>query len=215
MNQLAEIALHERDRQSAIEMLLKRFSVGPNHLVAPAHAEEQIWLALCAALRAPDHEKLIPYRFVLISDETRPKLGELFAAFARRCGRCAKEIEIERKRATLGPLLLAFVVSIETDHQRVAPHEQWLAAGAALSNFLTALHAMGFAGKMVSGHKAADPAIQAAFCAPGETLIDWIAAGTAAKTPHLRKNDNPDAILRRWEPPARTANAPRTNLPST
>jgi len=39
----------------------------------------------------------------------------------------------------LGPMLLAFVARIETDHPRVLPHEQWLAAGGALSNFLTAV----------------------------------------------------------------------------
>ena len=59
---------------------------------------------------------------------------------------------------------------------------------------------MGFAAKMLSGRKTADPAIQAAFCEPGETLVGWIAAGTASKTPHPRENDNPDAILRRWQP---------------
>ena len=44
-------------------------------------------------------------------------------------------------------------------------------------------------------------------CEPGETLVGWIAAGTAAKTPHPRENDNPDAILRYWHPPNRLANA--------
>lgn len=201
MNQLTETSSFNPVCGNAIEMLLTRHSVGPKHLVAPAPTEEQLWLALGAALRAPDHEKLIPYRFVRIPDEARASMGELFADFARSCGKCDEEIAIERKRAMRGPLLLAFVARIDNDHQRVAPHEQWLAAGAALSNFLTALHLMGFAAKMVSGRKAADPSIQAAFCEPGETLIGWIAAGTATKAPHPRENDNPDAILRCWQVP--------------
>jgi len=184
----------------AMEQLLTRHSVGPKHLVAPAPTEEQMWLALCAALRAPDHGKLLPYRFVSIPDEARPLLGELFADFARRCGKTDEEIAVERKRAMLGPLLLAFVARIEKEHPRVPPHEQWLAAGGALANFMTALHLMGFAAKMLSGRKAADSVIQAAFCEPGETLVGWIAAGTASTTPHPRENDNPDAILRRWQP---------------
>jgi nitroreductase len=201
MNQLAETGSFEPVCHDAVELLLTRHSVGPKHLVAPAPTEEQMWLALCAALRAPDHEKLVPYRFVLIADEARPSLGGLFADFARRCGKSDEEIDVERERAMRGPLLLAFVTRIENDHQRVTAHEQWLAAGGALSNFLTALHLMGFAAKMLSGRKAADPAIQAAFCEPGEALVGWIAAGTASKTPHPRENDNPDAILRRWRPP--------------
>jgi nitroreductase len=200
MNQLAEAASFKPGCSDALELLLTRHSVGPRHLVAPAPTEEQVWVALCAALRAPDHEKLLPFRFVLIADEERRMLGDLFADFAHQCGKSADEIVIERERAMRGPLLLAFVTRIEKDHQRVTPHEQWLAAGGALSNFMTALHLMGFAAKMVSGRKAADPAIQAAFCEPGETLVGWIAAGTSSKTPHPRENDNPDAILRRWQP---------------
>ena len=200
MNQLAETDSFEPVCHEALELLLTRHSVGPKHLALPAPTEEQMWLALCAALRAPDHGKLIPYRFVLIPDEARPVLGELFADFARRCGKSGQEISVEHERAMRGPLLLAFVARIENDHPRVSPHEQWLAAGGALANFLTALHLMGFAAKVLSGRKAADPAIQAAFCEPGETLVGWIAAGTASQTPHPRENDNPDAILRRWQP---------------
>lgn len=184
----------------SLQQLLTRHSVGPRHLVPPGPTEEQVWLAVRSALRAPDHKKLLPYRFVLIPDDARPLLGELFADFARRSSKSDEEIVVERKRAILAPLLLAFVTRIENDHPRVPPHEQWLAAGGALSNFLMALHVMGFGAKMLSGQKAADPVICGAFCEPGEMLVGWIAAGTASQAPHPRQNDNPDAILRRWQP---------------
>ncbi len=185
----------------AVKQLLVRHSVGAKYLVAPAPTEEQVWLAAAAAVRAPDHRKLSPFRFVVIPDDARPVLAELFADYARRQGKAEEEIVIERDRAMRGPLLVAFVARIDSAHPRVPPHEQWLAAGGALSNFLTAFHFMGFAGKMLSGRKAADPAIQSAFCEPGETLVGWIAVGTAAKKPHPLENDNPDAVLRRWCPP--------------
>jgi nitroreductase len=187
----------------ALRELLSRHSVGPKHLTLPAPTDEQLWLAAAAALRAPDHQKLLPFRFVVIAPEHRPLLGELFAAFARKNGKPEDEVELQRSRAMLGPLLVAFVVRIQSDDPRVPPHEQWLAAGGALSNFFTALHCMGFAAKMLSGRKAADPDIQSAFCEPGETLVGWIAAGTPAKAPHPRENDNPDAVLRRWQPQLR------------
>ena len=190
------------DLSDELKPLLTRHSVGPKHLAPPAPTEEQVWLAALSALRAPDHRKLVPFRFVLIPDDARPFLGELFADFARRAGKTDDEIAVERGRAMLAPLLLAFVARIDADHARVPPHEQWLAAGGALSNFLTALHVMGYGAKVLSGRKAADPAIRDAFCEAGETLVGWIAAGTAAKPPHPRHNDNPDAILCRWQPPA-------------
>jgi nitroreductase len=208
MNNRAEWTSSEDMCSDAMQQLLTRHSVGPKHLVPPAPTEEQVCLAVAAALRAPDHQKLLPFRFVLIPDEARSLLRELFADSARGSGKTDDEIAIERDRAMLGPLLLAFVVRIESDHPRVPPHEQWLAAGGALANFLTALHMMGYGAKVLSGRKAADPAICNAFCGPGETLVGWIAAGTASKTPHPRENDNPDAILRRWQPPQGPQDAP-------
>lgn len=210
MNERAEWKSSELACGDALKQLLTRHSVGPKHLVPPAPTEEQVWLAVASALRAPDHQKLVPFRFVLIPDAMRPLLGELFADFARRSGKPDEEVVIERNRAVLGPLLVAFVVRIENDHPRVPPHEQWLAAGGALANFLTALHMMGFGAKMLSGRKAADPAIRNAFCGPGETLVGWIAAGTASRAPHPRHNDNPDAILRRWQLPQGPQNAPQS-----
>ena len=184
----------------ALKQLLIRHSVGAKHLVVPAPTEEQVWLAAAAAVRAPDHRKLLPFRFVVIPQEARATLAELFGDFARRHGKSEAEVLTERDRAMRGPLLIAFVARIDPEHPRVPPHEQWLAAGGALSNFLTAFHLMGFAGKVLSGRKAADPAIQRAFCEPGETLVGWIAVGTASNKPHPLETDNPDAVLRRWRP---------------
>ena len=99
---------------------------------------------------------------------------------------------------------------IENGHPRVPPHEQWLAAGGALANFLTALHMMGYGAKVLSGRKAADSAICNAFCGPGETLVGWIAAGIASQAPHPRHNDTPDAILRRWQLPRAPQDAPQS-----
>ena len=211
MNQCTESVSCEPVFSDAMKQLLTRHSVGPKHLVTPAPTEEQIWLAVCAALRAPDHQKMLPFRFVLIHDHVRRLLGALFADFARRSGKSDEEIVVERDRAMLGPVLLAFVTRIEKDHARVPPHEQWLAAGGALSNFLTALHMMGFGAKMLSGRKAADPFICDAFCEPGEILVGWIAAGTASKAPYPRFNDSPDTILRRWQPPKGPTEAARTS----
>src|SRR3990170_1511429 len=84
MNNVAEWDACKPACRDALKQLLTRHSVGPKHLVLPAPTEEQVWLAIGAALRAPDHQKLLPFRFVVIPDDSRPLLGELFADFARR-----------------------------------------------------------------------------------------------------------------------------------
>ena len=188
------------EMNEALERLLTRHSVGPKHLVAPAPGYDQLWLAALAALRAPDHQKLIPFRFAVVPSDARSRLADLFADFARREGKAPADIEIERDRAMLAPALVACIARVDLEHPRVPPHEQWIAVGGAISNFLLALHAMGYGAKIVSGRKATDRVIAESFCAPGETLVGWIAAGTPAKMVHPRHNDNPDAVLGIWSP---------------
>jgi nitroreductase len=112
MNNRADWNGDEPELGDAMNQLLGRYSVGPKHMVGPAPGLEQILVAAAAALRAPDRHNLQPFRFVLIPDERRPQLGELFADFARRNGKSEAEIAIERERAILGPALLAFVVHL-------------------------------------------------------------------------------------------------------
>ena len=200
MNGKPESADTASDGANALNLLLNRHSVGPRHLVEPGPDADQILHATAAAMRAPDNQALRPFRFVLIPRKYREALGELFAACARRSGISAEDVATERERALRGPVLLAFVACIDAAHERVPPHEQWLAAGGALSNFMTALHFMGFGAKVLSGRKAADAEISRAFCAEGEILVGWIAAGTPSKTPHPRESDFPDSVFRVWEP---------------
>ena len=80
----------------------------------------------------------------------------------------------------------------------VPAHEQWMCAGGALTNFLTALHVMGYGAKVVSGGKAADPAISAALCEPGEKLVGWIVIGTPTGPSRARGHDDPALIVRDW-----------------
>ncbi|MDP1007371.1 nitroreductase family protein, partial [Klebsiella pneumoniae] len=67
--------------------LLSRFSVGPKYLVEPGPTDEQLALMAAAALRAPDHAELVPYRFKLVRGTAREALATLFADAARAAGK--------------------------------------------------------------------------------------------------------------------------------
>lgn len=178
--------------------LLTRHSVGPRHVFTPGPDEEELQTALRAAMRAPDHHGLRPYAFVSIGDERRDELAGLFEDFARRLGKTDAEVTREGERARNGPVLLAMVARIQPDHPQVPPHEQWMCAGGALTNLLSALHMMGYGAKVLSGRKAADPTISAAFCAEGETLVGWIVIGTPKTAPRPREEDDITLIARGW-----------------
>ncbi|MDT8999253.1 nitroreductase family protein [Paucibacter sp. APW11] len=186
----------------ALQALLGRYSVGPKHLVEPGPNDEQLALMVQAALRAPDHAELMPLRLKLVRGAARQRMAELFAAAARAAGKDEAGAALDAERALRPPLTVAVLARIDMGHPLVPAHEQWAAVGGALSNFLTAAHLLGFGGKMLSGAKVRDASIQAAFCAPGETLLGWIALGTpkissAKSTP--RATRKPEALaLQEW-----------------
>lgn len=181
----------------ALRRLTSRHSVGPKHLGEPGPTDVQLRHAFAAALRAPDHGKLIPYRFVVARDAGLERLAELFVEYGRRCGKGEDELALERRRAVQAPVVIAVVARLNLMHD-VPVHEQWMAVGGAVTNVLNALHFMGFGAKMLSGLRAADAQISAAFCGDGEQLVGWISAGTPTATPRPRGSDPVEGIASRF-----------------
>lgn len=177
----------------ALERLLSRHSVGPKHLGEPGPTRAELRQAFAAALRAPDHGKLVPFRFVVIRDDGLSRLAELFVAYGRRHGKNDEELGRERERAVQAPVVVAVVARIDASRE-VPAHEQWIAVGGALANLLNALHFMGFGAKTLSGLRASDPEISKAFCQENEQLVGWISVGTPKTRPAPRATDPVDQI---------------------
>ena len=64
--------------QSALAHLLDRRSVSPKRLRRPGPGPDDIELMLQAALRAPDHGGLHPWRVIEFRDAQRAALGQCF-----------------------------------------------------------------------------------------------------------------------------------------
>ncbi|TAM33969.1 MAG: nitroreductase [Burkholderiaceae bacterium] len=183
---------------SPLQILRSRYSLGIKHLAEPGPDDTQLQALVEVALRAPDHGELIPFRFVVVRGEARQRMADLFGQYARTCGKDETSVAIERERALKAPLTLAVLANIDLGHPLVPAHEQWMCVGGAVSNLLNAAHTLGFAGKMLSGRKARAPAIAQAFCAPGETLVGWIALGTPTRPLRSGHVKAPNGILRYW-----------------
>ena len=185
-------------QMTPLDSLLSRYSQGIKHLRAPGPDAMQLQTLVQAALRAPDHGELMPFRLVAVQGAAREHLADLFAAHAQAKGKDAEGVAIERERAMKAPLILAVLARIDLGHPLVPAHEQWMCVGGAVTNLLNAAHAMGFAGKMLSGDKARAPAIVQAFCEPGETLTGWVSLGTPIKNGRTSKNKTEERVLRKW-----------------
>jgi len=167
-----------------LDPLLSRQS--SNALEDPAPQGADLDLILDAGLRAPDHGRLRPWRFVLIRGEARLTFSDCLVAAAR--DRQAPQAQIDRIRAwpLRTPLLIGIGAQIRAGHP-IPEIEQMLSAGAAAMNMLNALHMLGYAGMWVTGANTYDPTVNAAlgFQAPSR-LVGFLAVGTA-------KAPSPDA----------------------
>src|SRR4051812_45964573 len=85
--------------------LLARNSVPARLLRSPAPDRSVLDLAVSAALCAPDHGGLRPWRFVFIEGEARAVLGDLLAASlkARAPETPPERLEIERAKPLRSP----------------------------------------------------------------------------------------------------------------
>lgn len=187
------------DPTPGLTALLSRYSLGIKHLGEPGPTAAQLQALVDAALRAPDHAELVPFRLVAVQGAARGRLAALFEQHASAKGKDDAARAIERERALRAPLTLAVLSRIDLGHPLVPAHEQWMCVGGAVANILNAAHAMGYAGKMLSGDKARSAEIAAAFCEPGETLVGWISIGTPVRPPRSG-HAKPQApqVLRHW-----------------
>lgn len=185
----------------SLQQLLGRHSLGPRWMVAPGPDAAELQLAVQAALRAPNHGRLQPWRLVTISSAQRPALADLFERFARDDGKSEEEVAAERERAFNGPVLVAWVARIDCNVDKVPAHEQWICVGAAMGNFMNAVHALGYGAKILSGRKCRHPALAQAFCTEGEQLVGFTCIGTPTRELEAREPDDAVSRLSDWAGP--------------
>jgi nitroreductase len=164
----------------ALEALNTRNSAKTYGDTAPS--KDELAVVLQAAVRAPDHGRLRPWRFMLIAGDQRRKLGDILAASAlrRTPGLSAGDLQRERDKAMRAPLIIVVVCRAVTG-TKVPVIEQILAAGAAAQNVLLALHTLGYAAAWKTGEAAYDQEVKKALgLAVDDHLVAFIYTGGGA-----------------------------------
>jgi len=183
----------------ALELLLNRVSV--TRLTDPAPDPAQLDLLFRAAMRAPDHGQLRPWRFLTIEGTARERLGELFAASLRLREPQAADgaLEKARKMPLRAPMLVV-VIARQLAHPKIPPSEQTLAVGCAAHGLLLAAHALGLGAVWRTGEFAYDRNVAGELgLADDEQVLGFIYLGTPEG--HLRTPPvlEPRDFVRRWE----------------
>ena len=158
----------------------QRQSVG--QLLEPAPSAEQLEKAFQAALTAPDHHRLKPTRFVVISADQRKMFGELLSDALADLGETdAVALERVKNHPARAPLLVLALTQFQP-HAKVPHFEQVLSTGAAIQNLLLSLQAQGFSSVWRSGAVVESKLLKQSFGLAEDDLIAGIIyIGTAAK----------------------------------
>jgi len=160
-----------------LEALNSRSSAKTYGNTAPT--TEHLAQVLQAAVRAPDHGRLRPWRFMVIEGDRRRKFGDLLAASALRRvpGLSEGDLQRERDKALRAPMIILTACRV-VPGTKVPAIEQLMAAGAATQNILLALHALGYAAAWKTGEGAYDTDVKKALgLAADDHIVGFVYTG--------------------------------------
>lgn len=181
----------------ALHALLSR--VSPARLAPDELDPLEIEQILAAGLRAADHGRLRPWRFLVVRGDARHRLGDLLAeGLKRRHPEAGTEmLEAERKKALRAPVIVIVVAAIR-DNPNIPAIEQIVSAGAAAQNMLVASHALGLGGFWRTGPAAYDPVLRKALgVSERDTTVGFLYLGRVAAAGQERRAD-PGGVVVEW-----------------
>lgn len=134
---------------------------------------------LAAGAQAPNHYKVRPWRFVVLTGDSRERLGETMAASFKEKFPAVPEEALAKERGK--PLRAPVVIAVGVDtpsEPKVDEVENICAAAAACQNILLAAQAEGLGAIWRTGDSARDPKIKVSLgLAPDQHLIGFIYVG--------------------------------------
>ncbi|MFT5400224.1 MAG: nitroreductase [Gammaproteobacteria bacterium] len=160
--------------------LLWRSSTPAKFLYDPAPDDKQLAQVLTLAMRAPDHGRIRPYRFITIRGDARYKLSEVFGDAVKQRNPEVSAVYLKKQmdKPLRSPLIVVVVASV-IESPKIPKIEQILCAGAAAHGILLASNALGFGSVWLTGDNAYDPVVFAALgLADNEEIIGFIYLGS-------------------------------------
>jgi nitroreductase len=183
----------------ALDALLNRVSVP--RLIDPAPDAAQREILFGAALRAPDHAQLRPYRFLTVEGSAREKMGELLVQALQLSTAEATLQALDKAR--LGPLrapLVVVVIAKLQDHFKVPKQEQRISAGCAAHGVLLAAYAMGVGAVWRTGELAYSAHVAKGLgLTADEEVVAFLYLGTPLNEPRTASKQDTADFVSEWQ----------------
>lgn len=180
-------------RPEVIDFLATRRSRPPKLLQAPAPDREELLALLTLAARVPDHGKLEPWRFVVLSGAGLARFAGAIRARAAETGQDADKGAGAFEEA---PLVVA-VVAVPRDAPKIPEIERTLSAGALCLGLVNAALASGWGAAWLTGWPAYDAGLREAALGlvPGEWIAGFVHIGSCDTPPPERPRPDVPALV--------------------
>lgn len=176
-----------------IEFLATRRSRPPRLMRPPAPGRDELLRLLTLAARVPDHGKLEPWRFVVLSGAGQARFAAAIRARAVETGQDGAKGASAFEEAPLSVAVVAVPRSVE----KIPAIEQTLSAGAVCLELVNAALASGWAASWLTGWPAYDAELRAAALglAPGEWIAGFVHIGSSDAAPPDRPRPDVPALV--------------------
>ncbi len=185
----------------ASHLMASRQTVLPKRLAAPGPDAAELAQLFQAAAAAPDHDLINPWRFLIIPDDKRADLGELFAAalLDRDPSASSEQLEQAREKALRAPLLMLLIVDEAKGSIEIDMHERVLSAGCAVQNLMLLANAMGYGSGLTSGKALKAACLRAGLMLrDSEHVICCLSMGTVSSRKPFKPRPEVQQFTRIW-----------------
>ncbi len=180
----------------ALSLLLNRTS--QPRLQSPAPEGEALENIKRAAVRAPDHASLQPWKFIVCEGGGLNKLGALFEQAAIDTDRSAKEIERAPQLPLRAPMVIIAIAKVQ-EHEKVPRIEQVASTACAVMAMQMAAIAQGFQGIWRTGSYAqCDTVKNGLNLSEEDEIVGFLYLGTPAVEAPERKSHNTSEFFHHW-----------------
>jgi nitroreductase len=182
------------------EFLSTRRSASPKCLVDPAPEGDELRAILTIASRTPDHGRVVPWRFVVLTGRGLAELGDAVgAAFWSDHPQSEDHVvAAARQRFDAAPLIVCVVCAARPEHPnnpKIPEFEQVLTVGAVCMNLLHACRAHGYGAVWLTGWAAEHPMVRAHLEIEGhERVAGFVHIGTETDPRDDRERPDVGAI---------------------
>lgn len=182
--------------EQALGLITSRQNITSKRLVEPGPSAKQVMQIFSAAAAAPDHGLLMPWRFIVVPENRRVDLAEVFALalIDRDPSATLVQIEDARDKAYRAPMLMLAVAKLGPCEPNMPTLERMVSVGAAIQNMLLIAHSMGYGSGLASGQAIQTQRMKMLFeLGVGEEAVCFINIGTTSK-PKLQRQ-RPEAAF--------------------